>query len=1161
MNESDNEKKIPQKRAIEIIDFFLSKGWTSFLDIALKFENEFGAHFHSADYNSKELYYKEVKQYHSGYIRRMIDVVMPERYTFVKNGVKAHTQKKDLFIDTKEVKKNDLDSIGFELSDANKQYFKVVSQGISVYKYTDSNFSIMPYYDEYDNNTHENNLTARRFKKEIIESFGKTRESYGDSLSPQSEDIKKQGLALSNLGNKLKSDTYNQIKKRLTKVDILKNAKPLNWIGDIISEYREAFEAGQNVIDASCFGNIALQYGSFLMDINDFQNAQSVFEKSLRILESPLLTGDYKAKEQYALILQKLAWLNIVLVHYDLAEKEMIESLDIFRELTRIDMAYEYGIAASLCGLAQIHMEQRMFDSVEKDYQESLDIYNRLSNSEPAKYIDTRAECFRSIGHYYMLIGKIDKSVAAYENALSVIGNLTNDNLTLLGLQKAKVLVDYSSALISIGDYLKNENLLKEAIHILNQLNINSVNGYKGELATAYQNLGILFFSKGDYQIALDNFGEAETLRRTLASTNPTIYNVSLAATLNFQAIILSKMPDNNEVDTKKWQEAISLLKTYDISSLPEYAIKVGNYNAALGMRSINTEKIEHALLCFLDAEKAYRSVFDMNHPSKMFEGDYVMTLTTLGDIYSRNESGYAIAESKYKEAIEIGNWYCSSSEGTDITPLIYTYIKYGIYMHDVSRYKEAIRFFTSAIVLFEQMKERVANYDFINSWITFAYALCDDSLHRNAMEENDSDTALNISPQEALSKVLSLYKDILDLDENDLDYRTKCRTSFAEIIKYKSLLEPNQNTADVFFAYSKFLSDDYKFHEMIEYAVPALYIYEELISQNQKDYVIIRKYIELLQIYCTGLVELRSSRGLNNCLNHSKTILELVNGTEGDLAKTCLALKQLFILNFSVNSPKEDFEKSQQLIEGYRQVSSPETQLLLRFLLKAALCACEYEKWESAEKYINEAELLMNGHELGCIEERSSLGEIYSLKGRYLKFTQLKNQDNYAQYSYEKIMCAFNKAKKILSEGIEQNPVMFKAQLLDLDRSIMGCLRDVKSAAMFEISHICDEILKLYLELIEYDPVLFTWRAAEALLYAEEVWQELYLSKSKNQEELLGLYNKSLSVYDLLTSSLAVYKISWPDYYLKYSPAISEAKQRLQTNYRTKKDELDRTI
>lgn len=1187
---------IPVDIAIEIIDKLLSKGWTSILDISIALdhyarENGYEGYQKGTEYaqNSDEYFYElmklvpEDKNSEGKFqerIRNNYFYHMSEIYTLI-HLEEADKQKKDLFIKSID-KLNREDSSQYDLSEATKSY---LSRGrgvkvISIYRYIENGYSIKKDMETYNSakdkqkdynqkgqklKNKKNTVDASEIREDFNKSLLKTFAVYNDSpdLEPEVISIKTQEHYYKKRWEKLLCEVDARIKKKIFEIEHLKQTKPEGWREKIAAIYYDVFNLGRDIIDDADTGLYALQYGKHLSDAKEFSQAQNFLDDALSVLNRSLRSGNSEAQEKYALILQNLAYINTSLRNFDIAENEAKESLGIFKELSKVNGVYEYGIAALLCSLAEIHMEQRLFETVEKEYKEAISIFSKLYESEPAKYSYYLMECFCSIGHYYMLVSKMDESVSAFEEAIHLFENLSEDNYAKLSPHKAKVLVNYSSTLTSIGDFERSEQLLQEAICILRKLNGNSIKEYDEELANAYHNLGILFLSRGALRKSLDNLNIAEELRRTLASANPLVYNFYLAATLNYQATAISRMPDHNEEDIKKWQEAISLLKIYENCPTAEYLIKAGNYNLALAVRYYNTDKVELAHSCLLDAEKSFREVFDKNSSPKMFEDAFAMTLALLGDMYSQKcDADFPLAELKYKEAIEIGNWYCYSSEEVDISPLVYAYAEYGIALHGIGRYKESIAVLTSAIELFEQKKDRVVNFDFINSRIIFAIALRDDCGYRmnDSTQESGVCSTDVIPPSEALSKVISLFNEILNLDKNDFDYRNKCHALYSIIVEYENLLDKTPELADILSSYCKFLSEEYGFFEMIKYAPHALKIYADLIAQNDRNFEIKRKFVELLHIYCGGLVEVGLSKELNHIIEYSEKILghDVDEANSNDVKKTYLALKQEFSIDFLVSSSKDSFEKSHQLLEGYRLVSSPEIPLMLRFLFKTALYACDYNKWEIAERYINEAETLMNGREISCLEERSILGEIYALKGKYLLSTQLKDSKNYAQYSYDKSLSAYYKAKEILIAGIQLSPIMFKSQLLDIDRAILRCLSKIQTVAVFEIRDIIIEILRLNEDLLAANPMLFIWRSIDAHLEVEEVWQDLYFANSKNIDELTNLYNNSLASYDDMISRVSFYLASWPEYYSKYSAAITDAKKRLGANYKTKMAQLN---
>ena len=1222
MSEDFSSKLFPcQESYIILIDQLLSKGWASFTDmnVALN-ENIQGIPRVKYEGRPKEEYLDEL-MFQNGLFRSNINQAinhMVDAWALVRRGVdiegilekdKLEKEKvgrkrpanpirsefRDLFIDSKKIEPSDSNEslLPYNLSEATLYRLRndTEGQGLYIFKYIEDGFSILKDVEAYDNES-KTEAKKQRSLASLVNYDIKDADRYSFIPAPDVIARKRKLLIIRALQDELLRDTTGAVQKRLKEIEQLKKNKPAGWLGVTSEKYLNAIYDGRDVFKDLDLGPIIHQYGSHLMEQKDYSQSHSFLKESLDTLREEMLFGNNQAKEEYAQILQNLSALHSFTGNFQLSEEEAIESLGIFRGLSTVNENYSYGVATLLYSLAGIHVKMRKYDTVEEEYDEAASIFSRLSDEKPTLYLYWWVECITSLAGYYYFVRKISDSIEAYERAMPFLDKLTEKNFDDFAPQKVKAMINYSLALQDSGAVEKAEDILHESIHLIHVLNERSPNVYNEELSTALQDLGSLYGETGDPNRAREVLLTAEGLRRELASADPNAYNSRLATTLDSLAN-LDLLEGENKEAISKWQEALSLLEVYDDDGSNTFFSDKGRYCFCIGLTFLNLGDKDNALTFLSMAESLFRTIFDRNSAPQMFEDKYAMALSYLGVIYESKEEKEAEAEKKYEESLDIALWFNSCANTLDRSFLIIVYCNYAPFLFNRGRYEEAKQMWEQA-VKFGDAEEGpsmissqsqglldLAKQNILEAEYRIENPDYDESDEEELSDENDTPA---FPPEVAIEAVKSIAGQIDAMDKYDVDYREKCIDLYRNSLQYCSSIPESFFLADYLSTLCKFISDSYLFEPIVDIAPVALRIYEKALQEDDSNMQIRLKYIESLSIYCRSLNEYNHHDELSKAIKSAFEILKpIVINRQDDVACTYAALKGEVMLDFITDTSSEDaYSISTDALNYYRDVSQPSRYIMCRLLSKAAIIACDNEKFYEAEELISEAEELMRDCDLRDMRLRLCLGQLFILKGRYIDMTPQKWPNNYANYSVDKSLEAFSFAQQVLEGGVIYNPAAFKCALLDLYRFKLICMgvrlpidtteesdfsqlyyeqMDIGCGSLMldlythDVSDTCQRMLKLIRELTDLNEYVFSWRSVEAYLEIVEAYQEVSFSDFFNnnitKNEFKNRYNKSLSMYSHMESMLNGYKKTATSLYTNYLSRISGCKKRLKKNYR----------
>ena len=1170
--------EIPKEKGILIIDRLLSAGWTSTLDMCIALydyacKNGYESSRAPIGLSMVEFYnwLMENGGLFSGRIRSSYFYFMSEIWTWVREG-SVDSKKKDLFIESVQItRKNEAD---YQLSEETLTYL-YHGRGVRslwIYTYKETGYSIREDLRRYKEiETWRSTKTDyKKIEESIRYNPSEALDKYNLIPDPDVIARKCKALFIQELQRALLADTEGNVKRRLETVERLKKTKPEGWMESASNTYLNAIYDGSGIMKDIDIAPIIHHFGSHLMDRKEYSQGQRFLLESLDTIRQLAFAGDEKAKEEYALTLQNLSTLHMLISDYVQAENETIEALDIFRALSQDNDSYNYGVAVLLNTLAGIHLDMRKFDSVEEEYDEAARIFSRLSDEEPTKYLYMLVECISALAKYYYSVGKNDDSIEAFERAMPFWEKLTEKNFDDFAPNKVNAMINYALALQDSGETNRAFSLLNEAIEITQKLNERSPEVYDEELSTAFQNRGGVNAEIGEMGDARKDLEIAEEIRRKLVAKDPRAFNIRLAATLDSLANIDS-MAGASDNAISKWGEAISLLSIYDTEGNTEQSPSFGKYYSSIGMIYLNRGDKENAIEYLTKAESYYRRVFDRNSSPQMFEDNFALTLSYLGILYETNEDTQSKAEAYFEESLDIALWFNSCARSRNYSYLILVCCNYAPFLFNQGRYVEAKRLWEQAVSfgeansshplaeqeqqLLDLARENILEAEYRIEHPEEEY-LDDDEISDEediAGGEDSSRMAVTkCSPEEAMQAIESAAEEIAKLNKEDVHYRIKCNDLYRNSLKYCASAPDSLYLADYLTSMCQFLTEGYLFSPVLDIAPIAKNIYEGILGEDNANMKVRLKYIELLSSYCRALDEYNHNDELYTIIDSAYKLLTPINIDEGDdIGGTYAALKNELLYDYIYRgNPEEEYKQAKYILMFYRRVSSPNKSLMCRFLTKAAESACEMEAYEDASRYIEETETYMRDCNLDDIGNCLSLGVFYAFKGRFLR---------YLQNDVKKTFEAFDQSQAFLEKGIDFNPAAFKCELLVLYRSRLDFLRIFFTMYLKEEQDLCKQMFELIDELTEINEYVFAWRNVEAYLEIVEVLKDIYFSNFyKNNislDELEKYCTDIMSMYSHMESILAVYRKTDPSIYSDYISKVFDGKKELKEDLRAAKE------
>lgn len=385
------------------------------------------------------------------------------------------------------------------------------------------------------------------------------------------------------------------------------------------------------------------EYYDFLNDIQNFEKAIKVLNKSLRIFKS-LDQDNSLIMWNVAKIESILGILYMSVEDYLHAEEAHNECIRIEKDLVKINPSYyepKIAIAKTLLGL--VYSDRNDTLKAEAIFMEALDIQKRLLKKDPYYSADVAAT-YNMLGILYSETNLL-KSEHFFEEALKLLkGAESYDRETL-----ALVLTNLGNLYKKKGDFGKSEKSYNDALQIYeNELQNNPVRA-QYNIAGRKVDLGDLYYKKMDYLNAENSYLQALAIYNNLVKSNAHGFE-SYLADLKSDLGILYNYMKNYKKSESFYLESLEIYKKLALSNPNKYEAEVARTQNNLGLMYENNKDFEKSESAYLIALSIR---LEAAKTDSTIEDDLANTQNDLGVLY-RKKKDYTKSESFHIKSLEI---------------------------------------------------------------------------------------------------------------------------------------------------------------------------------------------------------------------------------------------------------------------------------------------------------------------------------------------------------------------------------------------------------------------------------------------------------------------------------------------------------------------------
>lgn len=287
--------------------------------------------------------------------------------------------------------------------------------------------------------------------------------------------------------------------------------------------------------------------------VNDYTKAENVIQEALKL--TSLLPN------QVALVKLFQGTITSKLFQYATAKQAYVESLEIYRELTKENpRTYLPSVATTLNNLANLHSANSEFLEALEYYEESLKICRDLAKENPQSYLPDVAMTLNNLAVLHSDKNEFPQALEYYEESLKIRRELAKEN-------PRTYLRDIAMTLNNLAILQKEKNEFPQALEnyleslkIYRELAKENPRTYLPDVAMTLNNLGILHSDQNEFSQVLEYYEESLKIFRELARENPRTYLPNVAMTLNNLAVLLS---NKNELPQalENYEESLKIFR------------------------------------------------------------------------------------------------------------------------------------------------------------------------------------------------------------------------------------------------------------------------------------------------------------------------------------------------------------------------------------------------------------------------------------------------------------------------------------------------------------------------------------------------------------------------------------------------------------------------
>lgn len=329
------------------------------------------------------------------------------------------------------------------------------------------------------------------------------------------------------------------------------------------AQFKEVSKYFSKSIDVWKNPEVMYQYGLFLQSNNKLQEALSVYQDTLVLLE---YNHNSKQEADLNLMIKTLNLFGTILrdyAEYEYAGMVYKEAISIQERFNKsMTEEEEFELTQVKINLAFIFKDNQQYDNSKTLIKEVVPVIKNYKNKNATEGIVALSDIFNLLAIMYKELNHLQKAGMCYRKAIRVLSKIEKDNREAFLFKKAVILNDYGNFLSKINEEQAAEKYT-ESISIFEELaKTNKIKYLHYAILVKVHYAGIIIYRK-NHKEGLNNLIEAEVMYRNLIEHYNVSYKFHLALVLiHLGEYYLNIQPDKN-ISIKNAEEAVAILKPY----------------------------------------------------------------------------------------------------------------------------------------------------------------------------------------------------------------------------------------------------------------------------------------------------------------------------------------------------------------------------------------------------------------------------------------------------------------------------------------------------------------------------------------------------------------------------------------------------------------------
>jgi len=455
-------------------------------------------------------------------------------------------------------------------------------------------------------------------------------------------------------------------------------------------EYKELTERIEEMRDFMQSTTDEVKRLKYNQKLNDLQHQLEAFKRDVIRLSETFQNANLN-NEVMNLAKQKYDEGKFKEAHSLLEAEQITNGLDVLLERKEKvqqdlrDKSDELLLLAQLT-VVDYKLEKKRYTTAKQYFEQSLKANRNVNN-------------ISTFAFFLQKNNQITQAIPLYEEALAIYRKLNEED--------KRHLLNIASALNNLGilysdknKYKKAEQFYEEALDIIRQLAQVNPQTFLRDIGLTLNNLGLLYWNKNEYEKAEQACEEALTIYRQLAQVNSQTFLPDLASTLSNLGILYS---DKNKYKKagQFYEEALDirrqLAQINPQAFLPDLGLTLNN----LGILYKTKNEYEKAEQFYEEALGIRRQLAQVN--PQTFLPDVSTTLNNLGILYvDKNE--YQKAGQAHEEALAIRQKFAELFPEVYEIPLASSHLSLSIlYRHNLADKEKSLQNAKKAIALYSK--------------------------------------------------------------------------------------------------------------------------------------------------------------------------------------------------------------------------------------------------------------------------------------------------------------------------------------------------------------------------------------------------------------------------------------------------------------------------